>query len=423
MVERGVGTEAVEVARGEEGASFPGLRVCMHVPGTGRTDVRVRRSAEALRKAGCAITVVDIEHDETRPEEENLDGIHFRHVHMPKRLEKYYQPVGFARWIAFKVTRILRGALAVVKTDADVYHAHDVIAIPSCYLAAKLRRKPLIYDAHELPLVDPHQTQHRIVWWVSTRLVRMMLPGCTAVITVSPLLVRELQQRYGGPRATVVRNIPPYQAPVESDRLRSALGLDAESGIALYQGNFQLDRGLDVLIEAARYLAPQHRIVLMGKDLTQGYVPSLVEKAGVGNRVKLLPPVPHAQLLEWTASADLGLIVYRADFSPNVRYCLPNKIFEYLMAGVPVLASPLDAVADLLRTYDVGEVVPSIEPEQVGRTINALLDDQQTRQRMRRNALAAAQRELCWEEESRQLVRVYQQVAPAAMRAISSGAV
>ena len=90
--------------------------------------------------------------------------------------------------------------------------------------------------------------------------------------------------------------------------------------------------------------------------------------------------------------------------------CLPNKLFEYLMAGLPVLASPLDAVADLIRTYDVGCIVPSLEPEMIGRAISAMLADRDALARMRGSALAATQHDLCWESESRRLIELYEDI-------------
>lgn len=414
MIERDTRLQSAEVLATPQSA-LAGLSVCMHVLGVGLTDMRVMRAAHAVAATGADVTVVDIEHDEDRPAKEDVDGLHFRHISMPGGLVRYYQPVAFARWIAFKAFRILRGIFAVLNTPADVYHAHDITALPACYIAAVLRRKLLIYDAHELPLVDPHQTKHRLVWFVSTSLLKLMMPRCNAVITVSPPLAPELQKRYGGPRAGIVRNMPPYQSPRASDRIRQTLGLGPENGIALYQGNFQLDRGLDVLMEASRHIAPQHRIVAMGKDLTHGEIAKLVEQAGVGERFKILPPVPYEDLIEWTASADLGLIIYRPSHSPNVKYCLPNKVFEYLMAGIPVLATSLDAVADLLATYDAGTVVSSVDPVEVARTINLLLDDPQTLVRMRHNALVAAH-ELSWEHESQRLVDLYQEDVVAGTR-------
>src|SRR5205823_11753156 len=143
-------------------------------------------------------------------------------------------------------------------------------------------------------------------------------------------------------------------------------------------------------------------IVLMGKGIgsTSVELEALASREGIADRVKILPPVPYEELLEWTASADIGLIVYSPDQSLNVKMCLPNKLFEYLMVGLPVLATPLDAVTDILRSYNVGRVVPSLNPEDIGVAINEMLAEQDTLASMRRNALEAVQHDLCWEKES-----------------------
>ena len=134
---------------------------------------------------------------------------------------------------------------------------------------------------------------------------------------------------------------------------------------------------------------------------------------GVGDRVKLLPPVPYADLLAWTASADLGLILYRQSYSPNVKYCLPNKLFEYLMAGLPVLCSHLEAVADIIQAYDVGRVAPSLEPEVVGAAINDTLSDRARLATWGAHARAAAKSDLCWEVEQERVVGLYRNVFTA----------
>ena len=125
---------------------------------------------------------------------------------------------------------------------------------------------------------------------------------------------------------------------------------------------------------------------------------------------KFCPPVPYEELLEWTASADIGLIIYSPDDSPNVKMCLPNKLFEYLMAGIPVLASELDAVVDVIKSYSVGQVASSLSPADVGAAITAMLADPVALADMSRHALDAARQEFCWEKEKQQLIQFYQNI-------------
>jgi glycosyltransferase involved in cell wall biosynthesis len=198
----------------------------------------------------------------------------------------------------------------------------------------------------------------------------------------------------------------------KSDRLRQHLGLGPEVRIALYQGNLQHNRGLDRLIRAAAFLEPDIVIVMMGHGPKgiQAKLEALIAREGVSDRVRIIPAVPYEELLDWTSSADIGLIVYSSDYSLNVQMCLPNKLFEYLMAGVPVLTSELEAITEVVKTYDVGQVVSSLAPADVGAAINAILADPQALARMHRNALEAAQEEFHWEKESQRLIHLYRDV-------------
>jgi glycosyltransferase involved in cell wall biosynthesis len=381
----------------------------MHALIPARVDGRLKRVASALAKAGYRVTVIDVDHEGGTVQELEQFGISVRHISLPRWTQPFYKSSAKIPWLLFKVTRILLGILTVVLASADIYHASDITALPACYLAARLRRKPLIYESYELPLVDQRTKRQPIIRSVSVWLLRLMLPYCSSVIMVSPPLVEEMQHLYGGPGAVVIRSVPNYQVAPTSDRLRRTLGLDAATRIALYQGYVQPNRGLDLLVHAAKFLAPETVIVVMGDGPSKSSLAELVAQEGMGDRVKLLPLVPYTELLSWTASASIGLNVLPPDYSPSIYFCLPNKLFEYLMAGLPVLTSHLPAVVEVLRQYDVGQVVDSLDPKAVAEAINALLADKEALMRMRANALAAARDTLNWEAESQRLVRLYEE--------------
>ena len=389
------------------------IKVCMHVLEIVRTDPRVMREATALKEAGFAVSIVDVEEEHTRPTEEDFQGICLKHILMPSSFISTH----FDRWSFIRAGQLLLdSALRLTQASADIYHAHDIEALPACYIAALLRCKPLIFDAHELPLSErPLSEMNKSRQWLHKLLAVLfvsMLRRCAGVITVSPPLVEELRQRYQVPEVTLIRNLPPYQVVPQSDRLRQSLGLSPDTRIAFYQGNLQPDRSLDILVRAAPFLARDIVIVMMGKDMksTRARLEALIASEGVADRVKILPPVPYEELLDWTASADIGLIVYASDYSRNVQMMLPNKLFEYLMAGLPVLTSPLDAVTEVIRTYDVGQIVSSLAPADVASAINTMLADPAALARMRRNALDAAQYKLCWEKETSHLIQLYHDI-------------
>jgi glycosyltransferase involved in cell wall biosynthesis len=401
----------ISAAKGAISRRAP-LKVCMHVLGRAGADTRVKdarvmREATALVEAGFELTIVDVTDDRNRHGEEKIQGVSIKHIIMPS----WFTPTRFKPWFLIKAAQIIiRGTMQLLSTPADIYQAHDVEALPACYIAARLRRKPFIFDSHELPFDNPGILRWRRLNAVARHLLTRMLPRCAGVITASPLYAQEIGKLYGAKGITVVRNVPPYQAVPKSDRLRQHLGLGPEVRIALYQGVLQPNRRLDTLIRAAAFLAHDILIVLMGPgpQKTRSQLEALIVNEGVADRVKILPSVPYEELLDWTASADVGLNILPPDYSASIRRCLPNKLFEYLMAGIPVLTSELGAVVEVIKTYDVGQIVSSLDPADVGAAITTMLADTVALSRMRHNALDAAQREFCWEKEKQRLVHLYQ---------------
>jgi len=383
------------------------FKVCMHITDAGYPDYRVMREATALVEAGYEVSMVDIIDERERPAEEDIADVHMKHVFMPS----LFIPTRFKPWFLVKsAAMIVRGAIRLARTSADIYHAHDVKALPACYIAARLHHKPLIFDSHEIPLDDPNITRWRRLSALAARALTRMLPRCTGVITASPLYAREIHNEFHyHPEITLVRNVPLYREIPKSDCLRQHLGLSPNVRIALYQGNIQANRSLDQLVHAAPFLESNIVIVMMGRavETTRVQLEDLIVSNGVADRVKIIPPVPYEELLDWTASADIGLTIFQPGYTRSIRYCLPNKLFEYLMAGLPVLSSQLDAIAELLETYDVGQVLPSLEPSDVGASINAMLADPAALARMHSNALKAARQEFHWENEKQRLFELY----------------
>ncbi len=340
------------------------VKVAMHVLSVVRTDYRVMREATALMEAGFDVSIVDTEEDYTRPLDEDIDNIHMKHI--MQRSWLIPSPRYFKIWFFIKYTRlILSATIRLMQIPADIYHAHDANALPACFLAAWLRHKPLIFDAHELPLDEPAITRwprlHKLATWA----LASILSYCSGIIATSPPTAQEIEKLYHVSSVTLVRNVPIYRHVPESDRLRKHLGLGAEGRIALYQGYLQDDRGLDRLVRAAEFLKPNTVLVMMGKAMpsTQAHLKALIASKGL--------------------------------------------FFEYLMAGLPVLASPLRAIAEIIEANDVGQVLNSLEPIDVAESINAVLADRDGLARMRRNALIAAQQEFHWEKERTRLLGLY----------------
>jgi glycosyltransferase involved in cell wall biosynthesis len=410
-----------------------GNRVALCVLRPVSEDVRAQRNIVTLRRAGYQVDVIDVVISAGWSKRDGSDKERVKYLH-----DSTLRHLVTLGWHALDGTKrgtmehrifplirlwrvlwlFLRCVYLLYRLPADVYHACEISALPACYLAARLRHKPLIYEAYELPIHDTPTvslTFTRRCWHkLLVYFLPPMLSRCSAIITVSLPIACIFQTRYNHPYVVQIRNVPPYkniaQGPAPN-LLRQALGLPLTTRIALYQGYLQPDRELATLVRAAAHLAPDIVLVLMGQDRrhTRASLETIIQTEQLADRVKILPPVPYADLLTWTASADLGLIAIPPEGTLNMHYALPNKLFEYIMARLPILSNDLISVADIVKCYNIGHIVTDTDPQSLGTAISHLLNDKHALDTYRQNTQRAA-RKCCWEREQRKLLNVYEKV-------------
>src|SRR5258708_9154924 len=156
------------------------IKVCMHLAERARTDARVMRDATALVEAGFAVTIVDVEGDRTRPTEEDLGGVHLKHIFMPS----YFVSARFKPWFLVKLAILsMYGTIRLLREKADIYHAHVERALPACYIAARLRGKPFIVDTPDLTLSDPTITRWPRLRALARRTIKHMVSYSAGYMT------------------------------------------------------------------------------------------------------------------------------------------------------------------------------------------------------------------------------------------------
>jgi glycosyltransferase involved in cell wall biosynthesis len=286
------------------------------------------------------------------------------------------------------------------RIEADIWLANDWAMLPVARTLAREKGGVYGYDTHELAT---EEFGDRLRWRFWKRpLVRAIeaefIREAAVVSAVSDGVAKRLAELYALTcPSTVVRNTPPFE------RIQFH---PTGAGIhVLYHGILAPGRGLEATIDSV----PQwHR----DADLTirgfgdPGYIDTLERRiAGhrLENRVRLSPPVSMTDLIRKAAAFDIGLVTM-PNTSKNNELALPNKFFEYVMAGLALLVTDLPEMARLVRLYKVGATVPAAEPALIAAAINAL--DRVRIDTYKKNALQAA-RELCWEHEARRLVAAY----------------
>jgi glycosyltransferase involved in cell wall biosynthesis len=279
-------------------------------------------------------------------------------------------------------------------------------------VAARLCRARLVYDAHELftEIGRLPALVRRPLALVERALIRRV----DAAITVNASIAGELARRYGVAPPVVVMNCPRTAgefAPRGTGELRRAAAVPDGQPLVLFQGMFMANRGLENLVRAWRDV-PRGHLAFLGWGPLRPALAALAREAGVAGRVHLLEGVAPRDLLAWTADADVGVIPYR-NVGLNNYLTSPNKLFEYLAAGVPVAASAFPELRRVIEGDACGRTFDPEDPLDIARALRALLDDPLALEAARAGAREAGRR-YTWENESRALLDVYARVAPSA---------
>jgi len=294
---------------------------------------------------------------------------------------------------------------------ADVYHAHDLNNLQSAALAALINDSRLVYDAHELfPEINNRWVRLKKRYW--TKVERRLLPKCDAASTVNEFIADEMASRYRVPPPTVIYNAtnPPlgFDAANPPNHLREALGLERETRIALFQGWMAEGRGLENLVLAAKHLPANIVIVMLGFGDYRSKLEQMARTAGLTARVLFLDAVPQDKLVEYCASADVGLIPYQA-VDLNNFYSSPNKLFDYIVAGLPIIANDLPFLRKMVVGHGLGLTAELHDAASYASAISLLLGNERLLRETRANLLEAA-KVYNWDEEGKKVVAMYERI-------------
>jgi glycosyltransferase involved in cell wall biosynthesis len=371
------------------------MRIAMLLHKSVEFDSRVRREASALAAAGHDVVVLELA---VVPDHAGaLDGFRRRSCLPPGWVRrKLPSPV-------YRSLMLLYFIGGIVRERPQVVHAHDAAMLLPGLVGAWLTGAQLVYDSHELATSVPYRER---TWaWFVGGVERAAVHRCAAVITVSDGIAARLRDRYRlAVTPTVVRNVSALRVQGNGG-LRRRLGLDPDTPLVLHQGAPAPERGCEVLLHAATLLEGVH-VVFLG-DPEPGYgeqLSGMIRRLGLSGRVSLLPGVALDDLLAHTAEADVGVTLLQ-DTCENHRLALPNKLFEYIAAGVPVVASALPETRRLVEGHAVGWCVAPDQPEALAAALRVALAHR--RDPALRARLARAAELLTWSREQTRLIGLY----------------
>lgn len=350
------------------------------------TDNRVHKVAVSLQKMGFSPVLVGRLLPESQPVEREYQ------THRMKLL--------FRKGPLFYLEYNLRLLFFLLKLKVDVYVANDLDTLAANFLASAIRRKPLVYDSHEYFTEVPELIGRPVVRAIWGSLEKMLVPRVDAAYTVCYSIAEAYRERYKVD-FKVVRNLPvgSQLETIPKEREDSKL-----PKIILYQGALNLGRGVEAAIRAMQYMDGAELWLAGDGDLT-AQLKELVADLQLDNKVKFLGRMPLSKLARVTRQADLGISL-EEDLGLNYRFALPNKLFDYIQAGVPVLVSDLPEMRSVVEHYRIGAVAGTHRRKELAELMKAALFDQEKRQTWKLN-LPLAATELRWQNEEKVLQDIY----------------
>ena len=289
-----------------------------------------------------------------------------------------------------------------------IWHAHDFPGLLGLALGGVPGEIPIIYDSHELYLESGSAARMPGPARLALRQIEKRLARRAAgVITVNSGIALQLAQRYGID-PVVVMNCPRYVEVGRPGRMRAALGL-ANEHIVLYHGAVTSARGIETMIDALRYLPPSVAFVILGNGSLVPFVRDKQHLPELSDRLFWHPAVPQPELLSWVVDADVGCIL-TAPTELNQVLSSPNKLYECLTAGVPMIASDFPEIRSVVLGERVGLVCDPTNPLLVAEAIRQLLAHPEELVAMRQRAVAAARSTYNWDAQEVRLLDLYRRI-------------
>ena len=318
-----------------------------------KNDSRVLKENISLQNAGYDVKVIAL-HEEPLKEFDEVQNIPVHRVKLKSRgwsKNKFVQLLKYFEFI-YRVVKQYK--------NSDIIHCNDLNTLPIGYIIKKFFNKnaKVVYDAHE------YETEINglsgIQKTLTKKLEKFLIKYADKVITVSDAIADEYMKLYNIKKPALVLNTPPYKKMEKKDIFRETLDISKDKTIFLYQGGLSSGRGIEILLDTFKLIDDNKSvIVFMGYGELEDEIHKASQKY---DNIYFHPAVSPDILLDYTSSANFGISTIE-DSCLSYRYCLPNKMFEYLMAEIPVIVSNLYEMKRLVEKNQIGVVAKENTPQ------------------------------------------------------------
>jgi len=282
------------------------------------------------------------------------------------------------------------------KSKATLFFAEDIYTLPLVVIFAKMKKAKVIYDSRELfghlAGLKNRKIIQRILGWIE----KIFITRVDYVIVTGTMDETYIKDKYGLDNTIILRNLPVFNKPEKIIDLRERLHIRPDKKILIYQGVIHQGRGLQIIFNVLKNL-PKCVLVILGSGEYEEYYKDIADEMNLHSQVFFWGKINQNELLNYTAAADVGLSLIE-DISLSYHYALPNKLFEYIMAEIPVIVSKLPQMVEIVMQYNVGEVVEPDNQDELINKINLLFEDEELYSSYKANCKSAS-KELNWDNE------------------------
>ncbi|MGK0325060.1 MAG: glycosyltransferase involved in cell wall biosynthesis [Polaribacter sp.] len=277
----------------------------------------------------------------------------------------------------------------------DYILSNDLDTLPACFFASRIKSTDLVYDSHELFSEGPELQGRRFVQVFWRKLEDFFLPKVKKAYTVSQSIVEFYDDKYQN-KMGLIRNIPLKNDILEADEVF----FPTTKRTILYQGVLNPGRGLKPMIKALNFIEDLD-LIIIGYGKVAEELKAFVLEEKMNERVHFLGRISRDKLFNYTKKATLGMVL-EEPLGLSFTYSLPNKLFDYIHAEIPIIAGNLPEITRIIKEHKVGVIIDDYSPEKIALAIKNLLNDEALLSEIKENQQKAKEI-LCWEKESEKL--------------------